>query len=324
MTQKATKWLVVLSLWQLSGCRTAAVGDGDGAGVGEGGSRVVPTTLAVSWEYAPDSVPDLAKKGLQSGVNSLGAAKGKSVESLLDKMTIQRLAGATHADVVASARELIMASEGKPLSKDSTFKVNLELALSAIQNDRPSAAAYYLAKVKETGIPAALAAELTAGGVLAMKSKDFSLAAASWRQALRVVPTYKAAKINLGYLLLRNANAGEAKRLLEPYKADWFAAAGLISAGRMLGDSELVETLCNDVLARQPNHGPTLLNCALQAVQAKKDYARADLLLSRVVSTSTRPELTEYAFLLRNKFQRSGSSRGKMSSARDDVGDTRL
>ncbi len=315
MKQNAGTWLLPIVLCQLSGCRTASVREGDGDG-----DHVVSTTLAVSWEYAPDSVPDLAKKDLQSALNSAGAAKGKSVESLLDKMTIQRLAGATHADVVASARELIMASEGKPLSKDSTFKVNLELALSAIQNDRPSAAAYYLSKVKETGIPAALAAELTAEGVLAMKNKDFSLAAASWRQALRFVPTYKAARINLGYLLLRNANASEAKTMLEPYKADWFAAAGLISAGRMLGDSELVDTLCADVLVRQPSHGPSLLNCALQAVQAKKDYARADLLLSRLVSTSTRPELTEYAFLLRNKFRRNGSSRIKVSSARDGIG----
>ncbi len=318
MTQSAVKWLLPVVFWQLPGCRTPSVGE-----VNDDGNHVVSTTLAVSWEYAPDSVPDLSKKTLQSGANSVSAAKAKSVESLVDKMTIQRLAGAAHADVVASAREMIMASEGKPLSKDSTFRVNLELALSAIQNDRSSAAAYYLGKVKETGIPAAIAAQLTAEGILAMKSKDFSLAAASWRQALRIVPTYKAARINLGYLLLRNANATEAKGMLEPYQADWFAAAGLISAARMLGDSELAETLCADVLARQPSHGPSLLNCALQAAQAKKDYARADLLLSRVVSTSTRPELTEYAFLLRNKFRRSGSARLKVSSARDGIGDIR-
>ena len=222
--------------------------------------------------------------------------------ALGDVLAAQRYAGGSVKDLLATASAGLIREGAGPLAAAARAAVELEVALAALERGRVPLAEHLLRPLVDARWRSIQTAALTALGVIALGDARYREAGRDWNDALNLDPSYAAARLNLGFMHLRFGAAAKARDVLLPIKDQWFAAYGLIVAGRRLGRREEVDALCTQVLQRRPAHAPALISCALHAVQARADYVRGDELLARAIAAAAgNVELSERAYYLRSR-----------------------
>jgi|GEM_PF-4110387 len=288
-------WFLLVSI-SVCGCKTTD----------ETQTKAEEFSSLVNIPFRYSSVPDIDRAAAEKKYSALKGGlreknKQTNPESIFELMRAARLAGHPASEVTEYAQQL-MAQNLDKSNSELIAKTDLETALQAITDRKLSLAEYHLDRAGKSSVANTRADVALARGVLAYLKNDHEAAAAAWNESLKLTPGQKAASINLAYLSLRTGDGGRARRLLEPHQGDWFAAAGLISAYRLTGQNQLAESTCEKVLSSEQKHAPTLVNCAIHQMQFRRDQPRANILLNRAIASTERPDLKEYAFVLKQKW----------------------
>ncbi len=209
---------------------------------------------------------DLAEK-------SSGPAKEGNINAEVAFIAASRLAGKSLPENIQAARQLIDQIVKKDgVQREIPDVVELELAIHAVSVGKLAFAEHLydrLLKSKNAKVRAGINNLI---GVVALRLNKIPEAVNSFRQSLKEDGGYVAAKLNLGFLALRGGDFNLAKSMLNDMSDDWFVKSGVLIIDRMGGGTDQAAKLCTEVLAKKPNHKPTLFNCGLNEFQARKNY----------------------------------------------------
>ena len=225
-----------------------------------------------------------------------------TAEQLYKLIRATRLAGRPSAELNDYAQRL-MSLKTEDVHGGWVPLTTLELARDAVAHQKIDLASYYLAKIQADKNPSIQTELSLLQGVIAYLRRDYDLAIKDWNNALKIDANNRAARINLAFLILRTGNAPAVKKLLEPIKDHWLALSGLIVAYRLQNQNKSAEESCHKLQEIRQDYGQGLVNCALLASQNLRNPIDAELLLDRAVANSKRPEISEYAFLLKNELK---------------------
>lgn len=200
---------------------------------------------------------------------------GKGELALQGVISTQRLARKNLGDVLATAKKLAETQMEKGASRQLSSEVKLEIALAALQARNFSFAEYLLQDLTESKNAHVKAGAYNAMGVVALKDDRVPEAVLYFKEALKAVPSYKPAHLNLGFVALKGGELGMAKQLLGKIENDWFVSYGLITLQRLDGDVGGAIENCDRVLKKQPEHSAALFNCGLVEYQNKRNLAKA-------------------------------------------------
>jgi tetratricopeptide (TPR) repeat protein len=208
----------------------------------------------------------------------------KDIQSAYSAIVANRLAGKGPVESFDDARRILDHYIAKNPDADIPEFVQLELALAAIGTGRLALAEFYTDRLTKSKNSKIRAAAINALGVVAIRNERIPEAVAIFKEALAAEKSYEPALLNLGFLALEGGDVGTAKRALGGMQDDWFVESGLIGVERLEGDAEKAEQRCERVLAKQPKHKPTLINCGLNAYQGQKDFKKARSYLNRALA----------------------------------------
>jgi tetratricopeptide (TPR) repeat protein len=200
---------------------------------------------------------------------------GKGELALQGVISTQRLARKNLGDVLATAKKLAETQMEKGASRQLSGEVKLEIALAALQARNFAFAEYLLQDLTESKNVHVKAGAYNAMGVVALKDDRVPEAVLYFKEALKAVPSYKPAQMNLGFIALKGGELGMAKQLLGKIDNDWFVSYGLITLQRLDGDVGGALEQCDRVLKKQPEHSAALFNCGLVEYQNKRNLAKA-------------------------------------------------
>jgi|GEM_PF-1677705 len=200
---------------------------------------------------------------------------GKGELALQGVISTQRLARKNLGEVLATAKKLAETQMEKGASRQLSGEVKLEIALAALQARNFSFAEYLLQDLTESKNVHVKAGAYNAMGVVALKDDRVPEAVLYFKEALKAVPSYKPAHLNLGFIALKGGELGMAKQLLGKIENDWFVSYGLITLQRLDGDVGGAIENCDRVLKKQPEHSAALFNCGLVEYQNKRNLAKA-------------------------------------------------
>jgi tetratricopeptide (TPR) repeat protein len=288
----------LLTVLTISGCRTAQT---------KPASDQANTQPEIFQSAIPKTPDDFAfdKKAVEARFSKLKAsfqtndASGATAEQLYKLIRAARLAAKTSTEINSYAQRLMFLPPQRRETKWMSLAI-LELIRDAISQQKLDLAAYYLTKIESEKSPGIRSELTTAKGVISYLRGDFDSAIKLWYEAIRLDADNSAARINLGYLILRTGNANAVRRILEPIKDNWLATSGLVVAYRLLNQNKLAEDACKTLQKHKPNYEAGAVNCSLFFSQNMRDPKNAAALLDRVVKNSGRSDVAEYAFLLRS------------------------
>ena len=215
--------------------------------------------------------------------SSAGFKEG-NVNAGVAYIAASRLAGKSLPENISAARQLIdqiVKKEG--VQRDLPDVVELELAIHAVSTGKLAFAEHIsdrLLKSKNVKVRAGINNLI---GIVALRLNKIPEAVYSFKQSLKEDNTYVAAKLNLGFLALRGGDFGLARSMLNDMSDDWFVKSGVLVIDRMSGGADQALKLCTEVLAKKPNHKPTLFNCGLNELQAKKNFKGARDYMNKVM-----------------------------------------
>lgn len=221
-------------------------------------------------------------------------------EGLYQLIRSARLAGRPTSELNSLAQRL-MSLKPDPKSSRWVSLAILELTRDAISQQKLDLADYYLSKVDKDKTSAIVSEILMAKGIICYLRNDFDEALRLWSESVKTDESNKSARINLGFLQLRTGNASAVTRTLEPIKDHWLALSGLVVAYRLNNQTKLAQEACQILRENRAIYEPGLINCALFFAQNRRDSTNAMALLDQVVKSGRRPDVSEYAFLLRNE-----------------------
>jgi len=216
--------------------------------------------------------------------SNLQGAKEKDKRNLEGLVSARRLAGKPLDEVLTTSRLIAEIEMRRSVDKDISDDLKLEIALAAMQSGKFALADFYLDQLVTKSKDAnARAGALNALGVIAVRQDRIPEAVAFFKEALKVNGSFKAAKLNLGFLALGGGDFALAKRMLNDMQGDWFVESGLLIVARLENDAGRADSLCGKVLAKKPEHKPTLFNCGLHEWQGKRNAEKAKELLTKAV-----------------------------------------
>lgn len=240
-------------------------------------------------------------------------------KEIVAKMSALRLSGKGLGAVIDTTKRLMAIELQKSPKRGIPNFAKMELVLAAIESKKYSFAEYFLYDLLRAKEKKIQAMAYTAEGIIAAEDGRLPEAILSWEEALKVDPSFEAAKLNLGMTAAKYGDFNLAKKMLSGFQDDWYAMHGLIAAERLTKGVNQASSLCNRLLSTKPNYKPGLLNCALNEVQGTKNLAKATELLNKVSQLPGYPKIDASAQSLRREIQsakrqqspskRSGSSR---------------
>ncbi len=329
-------WLAVTS-----GCMSSKNGDrkstaGDSAADGEvtasssGGSsdeldlsntlRTVPLSNSNN-SLTPGSVnrarAEEAAQKLEAAAKNDG---GRDRANLIGLMAAQRMAGMGLNQVMATARKLMEVELKANINRDLPEIAKLEIVLTSIRTNRLAMAEHYLGDLLKSKNAKVRAAALTAQGMIAQSDGRTPEAISAWQEALKVVPEYPPAALNVGFAALRAGDVKTAKQTLGGLQENWFAVSGLIIAERLSGENAKAGQLCDRLLGQRPRYKPALYNCALLEFQANKNYDKAKSLLDRFQrAPGSKGEFEEKAYRLMSRIDVERGQKASQDAAKKDA-----
>lgn len=231
----------------------------------------------------------------------IGRFDGKSKGALEGRLSAERLARKGVGQVLGSAKRLAELEMEKGAGRTIEDDVKLEIALAAITSRNFALAEYYLQALTDSKSARVKAGAYNALGVVALKDDRVPEAVLYFREALKAVGNYKPALMNLGFAALKGGDLESAKRALGDMQSDWFVQYGLITVARLEGNEGRADTLCGQVLEKEPAHKAALFNCSLLEYQNKRSYNKARALADKAAKAAGgEPGWDDKAFALAN------------------------
>lgn len=221
-------------------------------------------------------------------------------------VTAKALAGANFAEILAATKRYMLVQMKRDVSSELPGQVRLQLAVAAMAKESYTMAQYQITQLLASKPAPIRAAAHNLNGLLFLKEGNFPDAVLSWQRALKVMPGYPPARLNLGFLAAKFGDFATAKKHLDSFQNDWFAATGLAVAERIAGNENRVLSLCTRILEQKPDYKPALLTCALNHYQGKNNQGAAKDLLKRLVKSNFGPKLIdELAYRVLGKIESS-------------------
>ncbi len=230
-------------------------------------------TLTNSLANNPLTSQTISPARAEAEIAKFKAAKGEL--ALQGVISTQRLARKNLGEVISTAKKLADTQMEKGAGRQLSSEVKLEIAIAALQSRNFAFAEYLLQDLTDSKNAHVKAGAYNAMGVVALKDDRVPEAVLYFKEALKAVPSYKPALMNLGFVALKGGELGMAKQLLGKIENDWFVSYGLISLQRLDGDVGGALEQCDKVLKKQPEHSAALFNCGLVEYQNKKNLAKA-------------------------------------------------
>jgi tetratricopeptide (TPR) repeat protein len=228
----------------------------------------------------------------------------KDKNEMVGLIVLHAVAGSDFSQVLRATKNLVTLEMKQKVGKDVPQVVKLQVALAAIENGNIPMAEYYLIELLESKNRKIKAAAYTAQGYIALADDRLPEAITAWNTALKAVPNYDAALLNIGYFSLKYGDHVTATQMFEKMRDDWFARAGLIIASRLAGDVGKVSSLCQS-FDEKKEYKPVMLSCALNAYQGEKNYDKAlDILKDLIKSNSPPSSINEQAHKLISQIER--------------------
>ena len=213
----------------------------------------------------------------------------KDRNELVGLIVLHTLANDDLGTVMRATKTLIELEMSKDIARDVPTIVKLQLALAAIEKGNFALAEYYLPEVLSSKSAKMKAAAYTAEGYIALSDDRMPEAVALWNEALKVMPGFEPALLNIGYFSLKYGDHVTAKQMLSRVEDDWFADAGMLIAERIAGNVEKVSSLCESFKEKKKDYKPVMFSCALNAYQGEKKYDEALALLKELVQSGSSP-----------------------------------
>lgn len=226
-----------------------------------------------------------AKSIADSLENSLKNPEFKDRQGLIGLMAAKRFADLPLEDVYKAAQKLINVEMKKDIRREMPEVANLELALTALRSGKLTLAEHFLGELSDNKNKNIIAAVHTAEGMIAQMDDRLPEAVAFWEEALKAIPEYQPAMLNIGFTALRFGDYKTALKMLEPITNDWFALTGVLIAERLGGNSKRVAALCSRINSMKEDYKPAMLSCALNEYQGMGNYPKAKEILKKLVKT---------------------------------------
>jgi tetratricopeptide (TPR) repeat protein len=214
------------------------------------------------------------------------APRSKDINTLAAAVAAIRLSGQSVNQALQSAKVIADLEMTKNVERDIPEIVQLELGLVGLQTGRLAFAEYWLDRLVKSKSATIRASAINAKGVMAIRMDRIPEAMVLFKEALAASNDYEPARLNIGFLALQGGDVLTAKRALGSMQDDWYVQSGLISVLRLEGESEKADSLCERVLAKNPRHKPTLINCGVNAWQGKQDYKKARDYLNKALAVA--------------------------------------
>lgn len=231
--------------------------------------------------------------------NGLKNPEFKDRASLIGLMSLKRFGDAPLEDVYKAAQKLINVEMKKDIRREMSEVATLELALTALRSGKLTLAEHFLGNLSENKNKNIIAAVKTAEGMIAQMDDRLPEAVALWEEALKAIPEYQPAALNIGFTALRFGDFKTALKMLEPMSNDWFALYGVLVAERLSGNAKRVSALCTRVNSMKDDYKPAILSCALNEYQGLGNFAEAKKMLNKLVKTKGgSPVVDERAYRL--------------------------
>lgn len=227
-------------------------------------------------------------KGEEVATRLLDTAKGGGAnekKSLRGALAAERLAGMPMERLIDAAKRLVDIEMKQNVDRELPVESKLELAYGALRQKKYALAEFFFEDARASKQPRYKAGALVGQGLIAMSEDRVPEAMVLWKEALKEVADFDAAKLNVGFLSLKYGDYKTAGRMLSNID-DIFAQYGMISVMRLNGEAKAAEKLCDKVLEARPNYKPALMNCALVEYQGNQNFAKAKQLLTRMVKAS--------------------------------------
>ncbi len=215
--------------------------------------------------------------------NGLKNPDFKDRASLVGLMSLKRFGDAPLEDVYKAAQKLISVEMKKDIRREMSEVATLELALTALRSGKLTLAEHFLGNLSDNKNKNIIAAVKTAEGMIAQMDDRLPEAVALWEEALKAIPGYQPAALNIGFTALRFGDYKTALKMLEPMSNDWFALYGVLVAERLSGNAKRVSALCSRINSMKGDYKPALLSCALNEYQGLGNYAEAKKMLNKLV-----------------------------------------
>jgi tetratricopeptide (TPR) repeat protein len=212
-----------------------------------------------------------------------GQAKSKTPRQAYGAIVANRLSGRGAQDSFNEAQIIMDKSLSKTPNADLPEDVKFELALSALQTNKYGLADFFLRDLANSKNVRIKAAATNTLGVISIRLGRIPEAVAIFREVLKLDPNFEAAKLNIGFLALQGGDTKTARAMLGGGTEDWFVDSAFISIDRLSGETDKAEQRCEKVLAKQPKHKPTLINCAINAYQGQGNFKKAREYLGRAL-----------------------------------------
>lgn len=253
----------------------------------------------------------------------------KDSNAVFGLAALRNIAGMPVADVVDATKKLINIKMGKDIKADAPDSAKLQLALSAFRAGNYSLAEHFVYKLIKSKDKRIKAGAYTLEGLIALRDQRVPEAVEAWQDALKAIPNFLPAKLNIGFTSLKYGDYKMAQKMLGGIQGDWFALYGLLVAARLQGNVARVSSLCSNVLAKRKDYKPALFSCALNEYQGKQNFAKARSMLNQMLKTSRGLVILDekaYRILERidrderlSKQQRAAKARAKAAKKQDNA-----
>lgn len=206
--------------------------------------------------------------------------RAKSLDDLSALLAAQGLANSSVRDLLGTGRKIA----GQVLKRSIQAKVpetiRLTMAISAMHARNFDLAEFYLADLKSAKNPRIRAAIANVQGVIFLNDGRLPEAMTEWRKALKALPSFLPARLNLGFVALKYGDTNLAGKTLPSQNADWYVQSGRLVTARFRGAANQTDRLCKQILSQKPRHKPTVYNCGVYQLEERKNFAEARKLIS--------------------------------------------
>ncbi|NRA68996.1 MAG: hypothetical protein HRU19_31285 [Pseudobacteriovorax sp.] len=278
-----------------------------------GASRIYTYSLSnsplSSKRYSPKKARDQASR-IRRDISS-----GKKVnqKDLVALMSMQRMSGGDLQAAFSTAKRIVMNEMKVDIARDIPESAVLELALSAIQAANYSMADHWLNVIAKSKDKKMRAAERTARGIIEVRSDRLPEAIVFWYDALKLYSNYEPAKLNIGFYALKYGDYQTAKKMLSTIRSNYFTLTGLMQAERLADRAKKVDSMCKQIISKEPKYKPALFSCALNSFQGLGQFEKAKQELEKVAQVEGPPvEIDEKSFLTIGKLDK---ARAKKAAA---------
>lgn len=297
----ASRGAVLLAFLAMMACATGekkgggheSISGGGGGGGGAASAKSHEDSGAAASSHRVTLVNSLSNNPLTSEtVNHAKAEQelehfraAKDERGIESRIAAARLANKGAGETLTAAKHLAQVMQEKGgAAKTVPDEVRLEIALAAAQGHNFALAEYLLQDLGESKHAVVKAGAYNAMGVIALRDDRVPEAVLYFKEALKAVPGYKPAQLNLGFAALKGGDLGNAKSSLGSMQNDWFVQYAMITVARLSGDDARAGELCERVLKKQPGHIAVLFNCGLYEYQNRHNVAKAKELLTKAGS----------------------------------------